>query len=168
MFLLPTRNIALLNSIRVLLVNSYRLSNDFEACLRKGNAIPHMFAPNVTHLAISKPLRIPPEAITGIFTDFLTSIKLTAVGMPQSQNNSPKFILLESCAVSALNFSTPAQLVPPEPATLIADTPADCSLLATSIEIPAPTSFTIIGISKFEQISLILDNTPLYFGSPSG
>src|SRR4030042_22770 len=92
----------------------------------------------------------------------LNSIKLTAVGMPQSQNNSPKFILLESCAVSALNFSTPAQLVPPDPATLIAETPADCNLLATSIEMQAPTSFTIIGISKFVQISLIFDNTPLY------
>src|SRR5512145_2742216 len=167
-FLLPTRNIVLFNSIKVLFVNSHRLSKDFDACLRKGKAIPHIFAPNVIHLAISKPFRIPPDAMTGIFTEFLTSIKLTAVGMPQSQNNSPKFILFESCAVSALNFSTPAQLVPPEPATLIAETPADSNFLATSIEIPAPTSFTIIGISKFAQISLIFDKTPLYFGSPSG
>ena len=92
-FLDPTRNIVLFNSVSVLLVNPHKLSKDFEAYLRNGKAIPHMFAPNVMHFAISRPFRIPPEAISGSLTEFLTSIKLNAVGIPQSQNNSPKFIL---------------------------------------------------------------------------
>ncbi len=95
-FLQPTRNIVLFNSVSVLLVNSLKLPKDFEACLRKGKAIPHMSAPSAIHFAISSPFRIPPEAIIGNFTEFLTSIKLSAVGIPQSQNNSPKFILLAS------------------------------------------------------------------------
>src|SRR5678816_2934256 len=95
-FLHLTRNIVSFNSVNVLLVNSHKLSKDFDACLRKGKATPHISAPSAMHFAISKPFRIPPEAITGKFTEFLTSIKLNAVGIPQSQNNSPKFILLVS------------------------------------------------------------------------
>src|SRR5919199_5163292 len=131
----PTRNIVLLSSASITSANLNRLFLDSLASLRNGYAIAHISAPNAMHFANSIPLRRPPEATTGIFTAFLTSMRLAAVGIPQSQNNSPKCILSSSFTVSARNFSTPAQLVPPEPATLIAEIPAISKLTATSLDI---------------------------------
>src|SRR5215207_4043494 len=139
-----------------------------EAALRKGYAIALIVAPNAMHFAISRPFLIPPDAINGKSTAFLTSIRLKAVGIPQSQNNSPRFSLASFFTFVALIFSIPAQLVPPDPAILIQSICAFSNFKATSRDMPEPTSFTIIGMLILSLILVILSQTPLYFGSPSG
>jgi len=115
-------------------------------------------APNAIDFAQSMPFEIPPDAITfsdgqSLFkrqTDFSASI----VGIPQSQNISAfelftPFFLVPSRDVLFLSpflllkISTPAQLVPPAPATSIIFTPTSINRRATSDEIPAPISLTI-------------------------
>ena len=80
------------------------------------------------------------DETTGISTLFTTSAVEIAVGIPQSQNVSPRYLS------SALYVSTAAQLVPPAPSISIKSTPASTSILADSAEIPQPVSFARTGI----------------------
>ena len=79
--------------------------------------------------------------MTGTSTALVTSTVLIAVGIPQSQNISPK------CLSSARYVSTAAQLVPPAPSMSIKSTPASTKVFADSPEIPQPVSFARTGIS---------------------
>ena len=80
---------------------------------KNGKAIPTASAPRAIAFAASRPLRIPPDEITGTLTALVTSAVLIAVGIPQSQNVSPKYLS------SALYVSTAAQLVHPAPSISI-------------------------------------------------
>ena len=91
-------------------------------------------------LAASRPVLIPPDEMTGTSTALTTSAVLTAVGIPQSQNISPKYLS------SARYVSTAAQLVPPAPSMSIKSTPDSTNVLADSADIPQPVSFAITGI----------------------
>ncbi len=76
-----------------------------------------MFAPNAIALAISIPVRIPPDAIIGILSIACATSKVAiAVGIPQSINQRPSAAFVASSAF-ALSTSTAGQLVPPRPAT---------------------------------------------------
>ena len=66
----------------IMSANLDRLLLDSEAFRKKGYAIAYILA-SAIHFAISNPFRKPPEAIRGILTAFLTSNRLTAVGIPQ-------------------------------------------------------------------------------------
>ena len=95
-------------------------------------------------------------------TEFTTSAVLTAVGIPQSQNNSPKYLS------SARYVSTAAQLVPPAPSISIKLTPAFSRVFASSALIPVPVSFAMTGTLTDLQISAIESMYPLASTSPSG
>ena len=125
----PVRNIVPFNSLIICSENLERFSLDSEAALRNGYAIAHIFAPSDIHFAISRPFRMPPDAINGSSIELRTSIKLKAVGIPQSQNNSPRCSLISFFTLLALIFSIPAQLVPPDPAILIKRTFAFSSFI---------------------------------------
>ena len=84
---------------------------------------------------------------------------VAAVGIPQSQNKSPRSDFFLFLNFFARICSIPAQLVPPIPATLIAPILVSDNFLATEGDMPEPTSLTIIGISKSEESSLIRDKT---------
>jgi len=126
---------------------------------------------------------IPPEAITfndgdSLFkrqTDFSASI----VGIPNPKTFPPlSSLLLFSLSRPVmfyffppfllLNISTPAQLVPPAPATSIFLLRHQSIRRATSDEIPAPISFTIKGTGSDFTSNSIPSSTPLKFVSPSG
>ena len=82
----PTRNITFRNSS---IKHDSTFSVSFEpltAALNTGWETLAKQAFNVNAFATSVPLRKPPEAKTGIFTVCVTSTRLVAVGMPQSQN----------------------------------------------------------------------------------
>ena len=158
----------LFNSVTKVSVNNSKLSKDSSAFLRKGYAMAQTLAPRTRHLAISRPFLIPPDAMMGIFTALLTSIKHNAVGIPQSQNNSPILVLTAFWTISASQFFYTSPTCTPVSSDIHGSTPTFSRLFATSFEIPAPTSFTITGMSRTLTISFILVRTPLYFGSPSG
>ena len=112
MLFAPTKNIAILKDSLNLLIYSI-ISSTLTDSFKNGKAIPTASAPRAIALAASKPLRIPPEEITGTSTEEVTSTVLIAVGIPQSQKVSPKYLS------SALYVSTAAQLVPPAPSISI-------------------------------------------------
>ena len=63
---------------------------------------------------------------------------------------------------------TPAQLVPPAPATSMKRTPASRSFVATEAEMPLPISLTITGTGSVRTSRSIPVNTPRKSGFPSG
>ena len=108
--------------------------------------MPTASAPRAIALAASRPVLIPPDEMTGTLTALVTSTVLIAVGIPQSQNTSPRYLS------SARYVSTAAQLVPPAPSMSIKSTPASTSIFADSPDIPQPVSFANIGISTLSVI----------------
>ena len=108
MLLAPTRNIAILSESLNLSINLFNCSCEAEF-FRNGNAMPTASAPRAIALAASSHVLMPPDEMTGTSTAFTTSTVLAAVGIPQSQNISPRYLS------SARYVSTAAQLVPPAP-----------------------------------------------------
>ena len=85
-----------------------------------------------------------------------------AVGIPQSQNSGIASVRLRR------SNSTPAQLVPPAPATSMIVTPTSRRRCATFAEIPAPISFTISGTGSDRTSIAMPASTPRNRGRPSG
>ncbi len=73
----------------------------FTAAFSTGRAIAAILAPRARHLATSRPVRTPPEAIRGSSVADLASRMLAAVGMPQSQKVRPNLALSASPASRA-------------------------------------------------------------------
>ena len=94
---------------------------------------------------MSNPLRMPPEATSCDLRQRLPHADQRFLGRdtPIGKGSTVRFALLVArCA------STADQEVPPLPATSMAVTPALCNRLATSTEIPLPTSLTTTGTSS--------------------
>ncbi len=127
---------------------------------KTGKAVLARSAPSAKAFATSIADRIPPEAMTVRWTDWTTSMRLAAVGIPQSQKFSPSLWRDSSLSLFARWYSTAAQLVPPAPATSIPATPAASSISASSAAMPAPVSLTITGTSSALAISPIFLSTP--------
>nr|CCE70478.1 TPA: hypothetical protein PAB0710 [Pyrococcus abyssi GE5] len=100
MFLAPTKNITfLISSAYPFIILITPSTSPLAAGLNTGSAIPTIEAPMAKAFAIVIPSLIPPLAIMGKLVAHLTSAKLIAVLIPQSQNFkaklrfSPSFVL---------------------------------------------------------------------------
>jgi len=98
----PERKIAVLSSSITVFKNSLTAPGPLTASFSTGKAMAAISAPRARHLATSKPVLTPPEAITSRPVEQATSRMLAAVGIPQSQKTSPSLALSPSLASRAL------------------------------------------------------------------
>ena len=161
----PVRSIAALSSSLIIVSLSMTACADSAASLSTALATPAHVAPMATDAATCTPSRMPPEAISGR-PHPLHSWSETGEGMPQSKNVSPMPVLTSSSTFMARYSSTAEKLVPPMPAMSMPRMPMPFSLSATSREIPAPVSLTMMGYSCASD--LMASRTPLALVSPSG
>ncbi|BAA30303.1 111aa long hypothetical protein [Pyrococcus horikoshii OT3] len=99
-FLAPTRNITFfISSAYPLIILTTPSTSPLAAGLNTGRAIPTKEAPIANALAIITPSLIPPLAIIGKLVAHLTSAKLIAVLIPQSQNFNAIFLFSLSFAL---------------------------------------------------------------------
>ena len=112
------------------------------------------------------PLRTPPLAKTGVpGAASLASRRASTVEMPQPANAPAT----RARTGSSMRWrSTSLQLVPPAPATSIAQTPASTSRRATFAPMPLPTSLTITGTPTRAHTCSMRLSSPLKLVLPSG